>query len=262
MNPFVQELEGRRLLTATLTNGVLDVEGTKRNDAITVSLSADGTTINVSQAKYRAHGKTSTPVLTTFNASDVTSIVLNAGKGNDRVVFKTLGSTDFTTPATISLGDGNDWLTAGGGADSIDGGAGDDDIRAGAGNDTVNAGEGDDRVDGGAGADLINGDDGDDNLTGGTEVDTINGGDDDDTIHTAGDSAVDIVDGGTDSAETGEADQDTAYADTTDTVTNAVVDTTGDTGTGGDHGPGGDHGGFGGPGGGGGHHGHGHGGGF
>jgi len=57
MNEFIQTLEDRRLLTATLASGVLTIEGTRRNDAITVSLSTDGTTINVSEAKSRGRGR-------------------------------------------------------------------------------------------------------------------------------------------------------------------------------------------------------------
>jgi len=226
MNPFVQELEGRRLLSATLTSGVLDIEGSKANNNITVSLSADGTTLTVTESIARRGHKASAGTTTTFAAADVSSIVANGGAGNDNIVFKALGSTAFTTPAVIDGGAGNDWIRAAGGADSISGGDGDDKIEAGDGADTVNGGDGDDKINGGAGADLLNGDDGDDDLTGGADADTMNGGDGDDVFRAAGDSAVDTIDGGADSAETGEDDQDTAVVDATDTVTDVVSNAT------------------------------------
>jgi Ca2+-binding RTX toxin-like protein len=243
MNPFVQRLEDRKLLSATLSGGVLTVEGTRYNDNITVSLSEDGSTITVSEAKRRRHGRTAaTPTTTTFNAPDVTSISINGGLGNDNIVMKSLGDTDFATPATILGGGGDDWISGGAGNDSIDGGDGNDNIRAGAGDDTVTGGAGNDKINGGDGADSLDGGDDDDDIAGGAGADTINGGDGDDNIYTAGDSAVDVVDGGADSADTGEADQDQVVADTTgdtvDTVTNAVT-VTGSGG--GDHAGGGGH---------------------
>src|SRR3954470_10949334 len=100
MERMIESLEDRRLLSATLTNGVLDVEGTKSNDNITVSLSSDGSTITVSESKARRGHKSSAATTTTFAAADVTSVVVNAGKGNDNVLLK--GS--LATPATINGG--------------------------------------------------------------------------------------------------------------------------------------------------------------
>jgi Ca2+-binding RTX toxin-like protein len=209
MNPFVQQLEDRKLLSAALSGGVLTVEGTKYNDNITVSLSEDGSQITVTQGKARRHGRTAgTPTTTTFAASDVTSISINGGAGNDNISLKSLGTTALATPASILGGDGNDVISSGAGNDTIDAGGGDDRIRAGAGNDSVDGGDGNDDISGGDGAD------------------TLSGGDGDDNINSAGDSAVDVVDGGADSADTGEADQDQVVADTgttVDTVTNAVT---------------------------------------
>src|SRR5207248_2825336 len=102
MNPFVQQLEDRKLLSATLTAGVLTVEGTKYNDNITVSLSADGSQITVTQARTRRRGRTAgTPTTTTFAASDVSSISINGGAGNDNISLRSLGTTALSTPANI-----------------------------------------------------------------------------------------------------------------------------------------------------------------
>ena len=231
MNPFVQQLEDRKLLTATLDGGVLEVEGTRRNDNITVSLSADGQTITVSEAVRRSRGRTAaTPTTAEFAVADVTSISINAGAGNDNVVFRALGDADFAMAAAILGGDGNDWIGAGAGADTVDGGAGDDAVRAGAGADSVTGGDGDDKLEGGAGADTLDGGLGNDVLKGGADADTLNGGEDDDTFYAARDGAVDVIDGGADTAGTDEDDQDLAGVDdgsgedgVTDTVTNATV---------------------------------------
>jgi Ca2+-binding RTX toxin-like protein len=156
MNPFVQQLEDRRLLSATLTDGVLTVEGTKSNDNITLSLSSDGSTITVSQAKARRHGRNAaTPTTTTFTASDVKSISVNGGKGNDNIVFKSLGDTDFTTPATILGGDGNDWISAGAGSDIVYGEAGNDRNFGGEGADHIYVGRGSNLIRGEGGRDII-----------------------------------------------------------------------------------------------------------
>ena len=63
---------------------------------------------------------------------------------------------------------------------SITGGAGDDEITGGKGANTIDGGDGDDSLKGGAAADSITGGDGDDIITGFAGADTISGGDDTD----------------------------------------------------------------------------------
>lgn len=108
----VEELEGRRLLSASLSGGVLTITGTASADAITVSVS--GTTLTVSD--------NGTP--STFTVSSVTSIVLNLGDGNDTATL----AASVTAPGNFYGGDGDDTLRGGSGADTFDGGAGADDI--------------------------------------------------------------------------------------------------------------------------------------
>lgn len=205
MTPMIQSLEGRRLLSAALSGGVLTVTGTATNDAIVVSLSSDGTTLTVKETSNKSRFRKGTTTTDTFTASDVTSIVVNAGAGNDTVSINGNRKTDLTIGATINGDDGNDRLSGTNNADSINGGAGDDDLF------------------GNGGADLLYGGDGDDLLVGGAGIDTLNGDAGDDLLKSAGDDATDILDGGTDSAATGEDDADSAVTDSDETATNATV---------------------------------------
>lgn len=237
MNPFVQTLEDRRLLSASLAGGVLTVTGTTGNDNIVVSLSSDGETITVSESKARRFKRGSaTPTTTTFDAADVTSLVVNANAGNDNVALKGASrSAPFALPATIDGGDGNDCISTGSGADSINGGAGDDKVFAAAGNDSVNGGDGDDDLSGGDGDDLLNGDAGDDKLVGGAGTDNLNGGADDDLLIAKDGATTDIIDGGADSAGADEDDADVAVVDTDESAANATSQTNFGWGRGGGH---------------------------
>ncbi|HQY87187.1 MAG TPA: hypothetical protein PK402_00920 [Tepidisphaeraceae bacterium] len=227
MTNLVQNLEPRRLLSSTLTDGVLVVEGTAKNNVITISLNKDGSKLTVKEALKRRGNKTTAGTKSTFDAAAVSSIVVNGNAGNDLIVLSAKREKSFTTPVTINGGSGNDLMRSLGGTDLLNGDDGDDKISAGAGADIVNGGAGDDWISGDAGADFLVGGDGDDRLIGGKGVDTLKGGDGDDTFLTKGDKAADVVDGGTDSAEDGEKDQDFVIGDKrnnlTDIVTNATI---------------------------------------
>lgn len=205
MSPLFQPLEARKLLSAVVADGVLTVTGTAKNDKIAVVLSKDGETITVAEASGNRFRK-KTSASTEFAAADVTSIVVNAGSGNDSVVLRGgKRGTPFSIGATINGDAGNDNLTGA------------------AGNDTINGGDGDDNLYGNAGTDLLNGGLGDDLLVGGAAIDTLNGNEGDDLLKSAGDSVIDIVDGGADSAATGEDDEDSALADDDESPLNALV---------------------------------------
>ena len=187
MSKMIEALEGRQLLSATLTDGVLTVTGTDGNDAIGISLSKDGATITVSEAVV-VEGEKPTPTKTTFDAASVTSIVVDAGAGDDRVgaCRGRRGSSALTVPMTINGGDGND------------------------------------RLEGAGGDDVVNGDAGDDHIGGGAGADSLNGGDGDDVIFALDKTATDVVDGGADTGVS-PADNDKVYADDGDTTTNATL---------------------------------------
>jgi Ca2+-binding RTX toxin-like protein len=101
--------------------------------------------------------------------SDVTSILIDAGRGNDRIEI----AAEVITPILIYGGLGDDLLIAGGGPATIYGGRG---------NDTIYGSSADDVIYGEDGDDIIYGLDGDDTIYGGNGNDTIYGGKGDDRI--------------------------------------------------------------------------------
>jgi Ca2+-binding RTX toxin-like protein len=173
----VEILEDRRLLSATLANGVLTVNGTNRNDFIRV-LPKDG---NLIVQVNKTHQ--------TFKQADVKSLKVNGLSGNDNISF---GST--TIGATVDGGDGNDVLLGTANADTIAGGKGNDYIFAGGGNDSVSGGDGNDVIIGGKGNDTIRGGAGNDVLIGAEGDDQLFGDAGNDPL--IGAAGNDKIDGG------------------------------------------------------------------
>ena len=151
VQPIIEAMEERRLLSASLEAGVLTVEGTPANDVITVNVTPGRIQVNVNGEKKN------------FKTKGVKLIEVDAGAGNDKVQ---LGSK--VRIAARILGEaGNDTILGGRGNDQLSGGLGDDELRGGAGNDAL-AGE--------AGTDDLFGDDGNDKLDGGDGNDALDGG--------------------------------------------------------------------------------------
>ncbi len=148
---MIEFLENRRLLSASVANGVLTITGTDKADHINVV--QRGAAIIVHQGNS----------ITRFAKKDhISSIVINALAGNDQIkVTSKLG-------ATIDGGDGKDLIIGGNGADVLIGGSGNDRILGQAGNDSISGGAGKDALFGGAGDDMIDAFD--------TESDQITGG--------------------------------------------------------------------------------------
>ena len=205
-----EELEGRKLFSASLTGGMLTVNGTAGNDSIQVSLGYTGLYFYVSV--------TENGVATgTFMASTVHSIKVNGNAGNDTIAI----SSSMHDPVTIDGGAGDD---------AVYGGSGDDYILCGDGNDYANGVSGGDRIDGGAGNDSIDGYTGDDFLFGGDGDDSLTGfygtdhlfgqggndnlrGDDDNDILFGGDGDDYVYGGRGDDTLDGEAGNDHLYGD-------------------------------------------------
>jgi Ca2+-binding RTX toxin-like protein len=126
----------------------------------------------------------------TFNASNVESIRILLGDGNDQahiagnialpVFIDGGGGNDHLIagrgPATIVGDDGNDKLIGGKGDDLLKGGAGNDLLIGGPGNDQLYGGDGNDKVVGGPGDDVLEGESGNDFLIGGSGNDQLSGG--------------------------------------------------------------------------------------
>ena len=240
----VEQMEDRRLLSATLAGGALTITGTPNADRVLVApvmsrIYVIETTITPGENGARP---TITTTRTSFARADVKSIEANLGDGNDRIVvndfhFFSRGQTPI--PATLNGGGGNDYLVSGGGddtlnggdgndvliadggKDTLNGGAGNDLLSGGGGDDTLNGDSGDDNLSGGAGDDTVNGDDGRDRLDGGRGADKLNGGNGNDVIFAVDFAGTDTVDGGAHDADTR---GDLAFVDRGDTVIN--VETT------------------------------------
>ncbi len=183
-------------LSASLTGGVLSIQGTGNDDV--VGISAKKGVYNVS-----VNGETQS-----FPISTVTKMIITTFGGNDYVQLPITGAA----AANIDTGDGNDTVYASSGDDTINGGngadfilayAGNDRIAGGAGNDNLSGGDGkdrisaqdgDDTVSGDAGRDILSGGAGNDVLVGGTSNDALYGNDGDDVLNGLGGN--DYLDGG------------------------------------------------------------------
>ena len=178
---FIESIESRRLLSAALADdGTLTVTGDASNNVIQVFAHERLGKVLVLEAT-RTVSPTGRPVISNvsrsmFDLSKVTSVVVNAGEGNDIV------SLSSAIPGAINGDAGNDLLRGGRGDDEISGGAGNDIVYGGGGDDDIDGGEGNDYLIGGAGADNLSGGAGDDRILAVDlkSTDSISGGDGDD----------------------------------------------------------------------------------
>lgn len=175
----IESLESRTLFaaappvaTVVEAGGVVDVTGTKKNDDIHVRLNADGVTLEV------AHNGS---VIGSYNASLVTLVRVNGGKGHDNIHL----DANVSAIAHLTGAQGNDTLV---------GGAGNDQLFGVQGKDNLSGGDGLDILDGAQGKDIMFGGAGDDQLLGGNSADTMDGGDGNDNLD--GGKGKDAVTGG------------------------------------------------------------------
>lgn len=158
-------LESRRLMSASVANGVLTITGTTGNDTILVR-QQDAQTIRLED----------NGVVSQFADSAVNSIVINGLGGNDSLRARNFTSGGTTLrllePVTINGGVGNDTIEGADGNDVLIGEAGNDSISGGAGNDLLDGGINADTLFGFTGNDTLNGGLGTDVLTGAQGIDT------------------------------------------------------------------------------------------
>jgi Ca2+-binding RTX toxin-like protein len=202
----VEMLEGRRLLSSSLSSGLLTVTGTAGNDSIYVTYRVADDSITVYEQGV---------LKGTYNWTTVKKLAVNRLAGNDSVSLNV--PTSFGISATIDGGAGNDNLGGTGSADTITGGLGDDIVSGLDGNDKLDGGDGYDQVIGsngndtmlgGAGNDRMTGGDGNDSIDGGLGADDVRGSAGNDTITYASRTAavtVDISDAVGELADDGEA---------------------------------------------------------
>lgn len=189
---FIQALEDRRLLSASLSGGVCTITGGSGADVISVSK-------NATQLVTKQNGVTKS-----FTLSAVKKIVVNAGGGNDKVTI----ASNVAIPSTLNGGDGNDTLVGGASADTINGGNGNDVETGNGGADTEIGGAGDDNLDGGNDNDNLQGGDGNDLETGDAGNDKLDGGNGNDRLYGGSGNDVETGDAGND-LEAGEDGNDT-----------------------------------------------------
>src|SRR5688500_12682608 len=136
----VEALESRRLLSTTLLDGVLTINGSMEADNVSVTMSGGDLLVN------------DLGFLKTLLSSTVTSVVVNLGLDNDTCTI----DPSVILPVTIYGGAGNDVISGGSGNDTIYG-AHPTITPNGADNDVIHGNGGDDVLIGGAGADAMNG---------------------------------------------------------------------------------------------------------
>ncbi len=133
---------------------------------------------------------------TKYDASVLSRLVIDGGKGDDRIIV----DEKVTTGLRLTGGEGNDYIIGGSGGDVIFDNYGSNTINGAAGNDVIIAhgvdlkdGKGN-RIEGGAGDDYLEGGNGSDHMSGGDGYDVIYGLGGDDEIH--GGAGNDYLDGG------------------------------------------------------------------
>jgi hypothetical protein len=179
-----EALERRQLLSAaaTLNDGVLTVEGTRRDDVLLVTLytgKGGRPTLSVSD-----HGNE----IGIFRSKGVRRIMMLGGTGNDILEVRGQANAlhiDPATPDLLQVEPGVNFpialtLFGGGGNDTLTGGVADDRLEGGSGNDVLTGGDGND---------TLFGQNDDDTLTGGTGNDTLDGGNGRDDLDGDGDAA-------------------------------------------------------------------------
>ena len=182
----VETIELRRLLSASVVNGVLTVVGTPNNDNYQIyynTATVKFVVINngVSEGSFALTAFTSASIMTgdgndVVYTSSLPATTIDSGDGDDTI-------TGSDKNVTVSAGIGDDRITTGKGTDLIDCGAGNDTVvDAGNGNDTVYGGAGNDEIHAGGNNDVVNGNEDNDALYGDAGNDTVNGDDGDDFL--------------------------------------------------------------------------------
>jgi hypothetical protein len=188
----MESLERREVMAANVTatlapDGLLQIEGTPRDDVIVVS---------------QVNGQISVSgVRGTFAASRVKAVDVVGLEGNDEIRLDSEAwNTQFKypnpfisvdmlpnelirVPVLVDGGAGNDTIVGGAAADVLLGGAGNDSVDGNSGDDVIHGGAGDDTIYGRAGNDRIYADEGNDSALGGSGDDTVYADDGNDRVH-------------------------------------------------------------------------------
>jgi Ca2+-binding RTX toxin-like protein len=167
--PRLEGLEERRVLSATLSGGVLTINQSNLNDTAVVT---NSTFFGLPVVKVQETIGGVAQAAKVFYAPAVKSMVYFGNNGDD--VF----DNQTSVRSTAFGGNGNDRLSGGHSADYLVGGVGNDQIFAREGNDLVLGGAGNDLIRGGQGDDRLYGEAGYDDIFGALGNDYLNGGKD------------------------------------------------------------------------------------
>jgi Ca2+-binding RTX toxin-like protein len=118
-------------MSVSLNKGILSVIGTDTADAITIDLADGIASISINTATF------------TVPATEVKSVKILAGLGNDRVIV----TDNVKFPTQLHGGDGNDFLKGGPKANQLYGDAGNDTLQGGSSRDLLSGGKGIDTAD-------------------------------------------------------------------------------------------------------------------
>ena len=164
---------------ASIQNGLLTVKGTNADDRIALRLQAGQP--GILQVDVGDDGSAEF----SFARTSITTIVVNAGNGDDSVrIDENNGAFGGTIPTTINGANGNDTLVGGTGSGTLNGGNGDDTLAGGNGAEHLLGGNGDDSIDGNKGNDVAEMGNGDDTFVWdpGDGSDTVEGQKGEDTM--------------------------------------------------------------------------------
>ncbi len=181
MTPLMDQLESRSLMSASLVNGTLTINGTQAADVIEIdrkTLAQLKVSINNVESKY--------------NFASINKIIVNGFNGNDLIEVNTRNI--IPQGVEIHGGNGKDIIEGSNGPDKIWGDANSDLIEGRAGNDTIFGGGGNDRIQGQDGNDAIAGGTGNDKIQGGNGRDNLSGNDGEDDLE--GNAGIDTLLGG------------------------------------------------------------------
>jgi Ca2+-binding RTX toxin-like protein len=164
-------------LNATLSNGLLSVNGTSAAD--TIEIVREGANFKVRVGNLTG----------SYASSLVNQIYVDARAGDDFVSFG-----EDVIGATVVGGEGDDTVLGTANADTLYGNDGDDSMSSGGGNDFIYGGAGDDNINTGSGRNYAYGEDGNDRLNGSGGVDKLYGQGGNDRLY--GQGGDDFLDGG------------------------------------------------------------------
>jgi Ca2+-binding RTX toxin-like protein len=123
-NTLCETLESRRLLSVSLSDGILLVQGTTADDEVNIYRTVDDVVVDLNGNEDR------------FPAGQVGGILVDTGFGADTIIL----SRTLQIRSQLKGGRGNDSISGGDNRDVIYGEGGDDYIYGGGGNDVLDPG--------------------------------------------------------------------------------------------------------------------------